>query len=351
MPAEKGVFPMRELIDLQKKIFPDVLDVMETRYSILTTIDILQPIGRRGLAENTNLTERIARSEVEFLQKQGFVEVTSKGMYLSKEGKVILERLTVFIRELMGLSVLEKQIKDKLNVDDVIVVPGDSDQDDWIKQEMGKACVSKLKSMMKTSCTFAVTGGTTIAALANVMDPFEQDGDYLFVPARGGVGEKVENQANSIVAEMARKTNGSYRLLYIPDHLSETAYQSVMNEPSIKEVLTLIKNANIVIHGIGDALSMAERRKTSNSIINKLQKNYAVSEAFGYYFDQTGSIVHKVKTVGLQLEDLSSMDYVIALAGGKSKGQAIHSYFNRGKSNLLITDEGAAQEILREISL
>lgn len=342
---------MRELIELQKKVYPDILDVMHTRYIFLSTIDTLQPIGRRGLAENTNLTERSVRSEVEFLQSKGFIEVTSKGMYITKEGKIILERLAIFMRELMGLSVLEKQIKDKLNIADVIIVPGDSDQDNWIKQEMGKACAAYLDSIITSSCTFAVTGGTTIAALAEVMAPFKKEGHYLFVPARGGIGEKVENQANSIVAEMARKTKGSYRLLYIPDHLSDSAYLSIIEEPSIKEVLNQIKGADVVLHGIGDALKMAERRKTPKKIIKKLKDEKAASEAFGYYFNQKGEVIHKVKTVGIQLEDLTSMKYVITLAGGKSKGRAIYSYFKQGKSDVLITDEAAAEEILREISL
>lgn len=342
---------MKELIELQKKLFPNVLDAMRLRYLVLSTVDFLQPIGRRGLADNTKLTERTVRSEVEFLQSKGFIDVTSKGMYLSKEGKVILEQLAIFMRELMGINVLEKQVKDKLNVDRVIVVSGDSDQNDWIKQEMGKACVAHLKKIVSSSCTFAITGGTTIKAVADVMTPFENEGDYLFIPARGGLGEMVEIQANSIVAEMARKTQGAYRLLYVPDHLSESAYQSIINEPSIKEVLNLIQRADVMLHGIGDALNMANRRRTPDDIINKLKKGNAASEAFGYYFNQKGEIVHKVKTIGVQLEDLASMKQVITLAGGKSKGQAILSYFKRSKSDLLITDEGAAKEILRESSL
>lgn len=342
---------MKELIELQKKLFPNVLEAMRLRYLVLSTVDFLQPIGRRGLADNTNLTERTVRSEVEFLQSKGFIDVTSKGMYLSKEGKVILEQLAIFMRELMGINVLEKQVKDKLNIDRVIVVSGDSDQNDWIKQEMGKACVAHLKKIVSTNCTFAITGGTTIKAVADVMTPFENEGEYLFIPARGGLGEKVEIQANSIVAEMARKTKGAYRLLYVPDHLSESAYQSIINEPSIKEVLNLIQRADVMLHGIGDALNMANRRKTPDDIINKLKRGNAASEAFGYYFNQKGEIVHKVKTIGVQLEDLASMKQVITLAGGKSKGQAILSYFKRSKSDLLITDEGAAKEILRESSL
>lgn len=338
---------MRDLIDLQKRLVPDLLDIMQQRYSILHSVDLFQPIGRRGLAENTNLTERNVRGEVDFLQGQDLIQVTGKGMYITKEGKLILEQLAGFMSEIMGLSVLEKQIKDKLQVENVIIVPGNSDNYEWIKQEMGKACVSFLKKIVQPSSTIAVTGGTTMAALADVMTLLNKENNYLFVPARGGIGEKVENQANTIAAEMARKTNGDYRLLYVPDPLSESAYQTIINEPSINETLQQIKGADVVLHGIGDALTMAERRKTKEEVTAKLKSNKASSEAFGYYFDKDGNVVHKVRTVGIQLEDLASIDYVITIAGGKSKGQAIASYFQQGRSDLLITDEAAAEEILR----
>lgn len=338
---------MRALIDLQKKLLPDLLEVMQQRYSILHSVDLFQPIGRRGLAENSNLTERIVRSEIDFLHKQDLILVTSKGMYLTKEGKLILDQLASFISEVKGLSVLEMQMKEKLQIENVIIVPGNSDKYDWVKQEMGKACIKFLKTVLKQGNTIAVTGGTTMAAIAEVMTTLNNTNDYLFVPARGGIGEKVENQANTIAAEMARKSKGEYRLLYVPDPLSESAYQTIINEPSINETLQQIKGSSIVLHGIGDALTMADRRKTTHAITSKLKMDNAVSEAFGYYFNESGNVVHKVRTVGIQLEDLDSIEYVITIAGGKSKGEAISSYFKQGKSNLLITDEAAAEQILR----
>lgn len=328
-----------------------MLTVMQQRYSVLYCIDLLQPIGRRALAENTNLTERMVRSEVDFLHEQGLINVTSKGMYTTKEGTVILEQMADFMSEAMGLRVLEQQLKDTLEIANVVIVPGNSDQYSWIKQEMGKACIHFLKSIIQPNAVIAVTGGTTMAAVADVMTPLNKDGNYLFVPARGGIGEKMENEANTIVAKMASKANGNYRLLYVPDFLSENSYQSIINEPSIHEVLLHIQRANIVLHGIGEAFTMAARRKTTSVIVNKLKQNNAVSEAFGYYFNQNGQVVHKVKTVGLHLEDLASKDYVIAVAGGKSKGQAIESYFRQAKADLLITDEAAAEQILRDSSL
>lgn len=338
---------MKSIVNLQKKLVPDLLDVMDERYSILQSVSLMQPIGRRALAENVNLTERQVRSEVDFLQEQGLIEITNKGMYVTQEGQHTLEKLADYMSELRGLNVLEEQLMVKLKLDKVIIVPGNSDENEWVKQEMGKVCVSYLKTIISSNDTIAVTGGTSIAAVADVMMPLNKEGDYLFVPARGALGEKVENQATRIAETMAKKTSGNYSLLYVPDPLSEAAYQSLIEEPSIYDIVSKIKQANIVLHGVGEAMTMARRRKTSDMVIKKLEEKQAISEAFGYYFDQAGNVVHKVRTVGIHLEDLESIEHVITIAGGKSKASAIASYFLAGKSDLLITDEACAEEILK----
>src|SRR5699024_9185029 len=112
-----------------------------------------------------------------------------------------------------------------------------------------------------------------------------------------------------------------------------------------------IKHSGVVIHGIGDALTKGTRRKTTSEVLEKLTKEDTVREAFGYYFNADGYIVHKVRTMGIHLEDMSGVETVITMADEKSKAKAITSYFKHAKSDLLITDETAANEILRGISL
>lgn len=339
---------MQSLIDLQKKIFPDLLEVMKQRYMVLHTVNLYQPIGRRTLAERAKMTERTVRGEVEFLQKHQMIDVSGNGMHITEAGKDILSQLAVFMKDITGLRVLETQLKDKLHVEQVIVVRGNSDNHAFVKQEMGKAAVAFLRAQIRDQQTVAVTGGSTMAAVANVMSPFENAQNCLFVPARGGIGEKVESQANTIVAEMAKRANGDYRMLYVPDPLSEQSYQTMLQEPSIQEISGLIRSADIILHGIGDALTMANRRKSNDALIEHLENEQAVSEAFGYYFNRLGDVVHKVRTIGIQLEDLQNVNQVVAIAGGSSKARAITSYFNQGKADLLITDEAAAEAIIGE---
>ncbi|KKI92941.1 central glycolytic genes regulator [Bacillus sp. SA1-12] len=339
---------MKSLIEVQKKLLPDLLEVMQKRYQVLQYIRLMQPIGRRSLSTSLGLSERILRSEVQFLKDQNLVDIHTSGMSLTKEGKSLLSDLEEMMKDVLGLTLLENKLKEKFNLNRVIVVSGDSDQSPWVKKEMGRACVSCIKKRLDGKNIVAVTGGTTLAAVAEMMTPDSKNREILFVPARGGLGETVENQANTICAKMAERASGNYRLLHVPDQLSKEAYQSIIEEPSIKELLTTMKSPSMVIHGIGDAKTMAERRRTSEKDMLKIINGNAVAEAFGYYFDQEGEIVHKVQTVGIQLDDIGEVPHVIAVAGGASKAKAIKAYMKQALDSVLVTDEGAANELIRD---
>jgi len=55
---------IRQLVQIQKRIVPDLIEEMQTRYDILHYVRLMQPIGRRTLAPSLGLTERVLRREV-----------------------------------------------------------------------------------------------------------------------------------------------------------------------------------------------------------------------------------------------------------------------------------------------
>lgn len=341
---------MNMVLDLQKKLLPDLIEVMGRRYRILRYIRLMQPIGRRSLASNIEMSERVLRSEVTFLKEQGLVAFQTMGMTLTEDGNDVLAQLEVVMKEVFDVRSMEEELKAKLGVKDVHIVPGDSDEYPWVLKEMGRATVNVMKRhLLPERNIIAVTGGRSIANVADMLIPDTDLKETLFVPARGGLGEQVENQANTICATMARKAMGKYRLLHVPDQLGRDAYESLIYDPVIKEILELIRSSTMVVHGIGEAMAMAERRNTSQKVLSKLKDTKAVAEAFGYYFNADGEIVHKVLTIGLQLEDLDNIPTVISVAGGKTKANAICAYMKRRPNQVLITDEGAAKEILTKL--
>jgi central glycolytic genes regulator len=339
---------MQSFIDVQKRLLPDLLQVLQKRYSILRYIGFMQPVGRRSLAASLGLTERVLRAEVDFLKDQNLVSINNIGMSLTIEGKNLLEDLEGLMRELKGIDVMELELKHHLRIKKVVIVPGDSDQSPMVKTELGKACANWMKNLLEGKNIIAVTGGSTMAAVAAGLTPEHGSNELLFVPARGGIGEDVQNQANTISSIMAKNTHSKHRVFYVPDQVSTEIYQSLIKEPDIHEVLKLIKSASIVLHGIGDAITMAERRNTPSEVKGKLESGNAVGEAFGYYFNEAGDIVHKVSTIGLQLNDLANIPNVVAVAGGSSKAKAIKAYMKQAPpSTVLITDEGVAKTLLK----
>ena len=121
----KGGLEVQEILAVQKKIVPELVDVLEKRYNILRTIYFNQPIGRRVLASELSLGERIVRTEINFLKEQNLIEINTLGMSVTEEGIRVVEQLKDFMHEIKGLNDVEKFIKKSLGVKDVIIVPGD----------------------------------------------------------------------------------------------------------------------------------------------------------------------------------------------------------------------------------
>ncbi|HHW56964.1 MAG TPA: sugar-binding transcriptional regulator [Clostridia bacterium] len=338
---------MKDIITLQQKIVPELIELLQKRYTIMRNIYFNQPIGRRALSHQLNMGERIIRTEVSFLKAQGLVDINSMGMTITKEGEELIESLKDFIHELKGLNNIEKLLEDKLKVDKVIVVAGDIEEDPMIKKELGKSAANYLKGIIKYDSIIALTGGSTVLEVANGMPQLYSQSNIIVVPARGGLGREVEKQANTIASILAKKLGGTYKMLHVPDNLGKEAVKSLIKEPDIKDVVETLKKADILIFGIGRADVMAERRNLSQDIKGFLEKNNAASEALGYYFDKEGDVVYATPSIFLTLEDLKFVKNLIAVSGGESKAEAIVSTCRSGNVQVLVTDEGAAFEILK----
>ncbi len=338
---------MKDIIALQQKIVPELIDLLQKRYTIMRNIYFNQPIGRRALSHQLNMGERIIRTEVSFLKAQGLVDINPLGMTITKEGEELIENLKDFIHELKGLNNIESLLKDKLGIEKVIIVPGDIEQDPMIKKELGKSAANYLKTIINYDSIIALTGGSTVLEVANGMPQLYSKSNIVVVPARGGLGREVEKQANTIASILAKKLGGTYKMLHVPDNLGKEAVKSLIKEPDIKDVVETLKKADILIFGIGRAGVMAERRNLPQDIRDFLVRNNATDEALGYYFDKEGKVVYATPSIFLTLEDLKLVKNLIAVSGGKNKAEAIVSTCRSGNVQVLVTDEGAAFEILK----
>lgn len=337
---------MEDILKLQQKIVPELVELLEKRYNILRTIYYNQPIGRRVLANNLEIGERIVRTEINFLKSQNFIEINTPGMTITKEGEEIIDKLKDFIHKIKGLSEIEDFIKEKLSIKKVIIVPGNLDEDSTVVKEIGKAAAVYLKNIITDRSIIAITGGYTIKEVIDNIPKMSNFRDVVVVPARGGIGKNVEIQANTLTEKLAKKIEANYKLLHVPDNLSDKAMSTIIQEKDIKNVLDTVYNSNILVYGIGRADEMSRRRGLTGEEISKIQCSAAVGEAFGYYYDKKGNIVYSTPSIGIKNEEIDKIDTLIGVAGGKDKAEAIVSIQKNYHNSVLITDEGAAREVV-----
>ena len=337
---------MQEILELQKKVVPELVNVLEKRYNLLRTIHHNQPIGRRILSEKLNIGERSVRTETTFLKEQGLIEIHSSGMVITDDGDQVLKKLKNFIHQIKGLTDIENRVKSLLNLKKVIVVPGDVEENQLVLKDLGKACSNYVKDYLKDNCIIALTGGSTLREVVEAFPKINNYSNIQVVPARGGMGKNVETQANTLAASLAKKLNGTYKMLHISESLRLDIIDSLLKEEAVKAVIDTIHKADILIYGIGNAVQMARKRGVPQEEIDNLINKGAVGEAFGCYFNKDSKIITETTAIGIKINDAKKIKTHIAVAGGKNKVESIISTEYNDKNRVLVTDEPTAYAIL-----
>ncbi|MBR5111153.1 MAG: hypothetical protein IK099_13320 [Clostridia bacterium] len=326
------------------RIAPDLMADIGRRAQVLSSIESMQPVGRRALAARLNLPEREVRAAAAALKEQGLISMDAAGMQLTPQAIEVLAGAHDLSRAMFGLTKLEQALSRLLDVPHVIVVSGNADSDQQVLREVGRAAAHRVHKLLQSGMTLAVTGGRTMSEMAHGIQSASPM-NVMVVPARGGVGSSVETQASTVAAEIAKRIGGHYRVMHLPDSLDAAALQEMMKLPEVRETLELLQRTDLVVHGIGRADTMAQRRRLPADDLDLLRKNKAVGEAFGDFFDSEGKTVLKTSTVTVRLGKNYKESKIVAVAAGERKAEAIIAACRHEKHDSLITDEAAAQKI------
>jgi len=339
---------LEHLLAAQNKLVPEMVDLLQDRYRMLKYVKMVGPIGRRTLGEMAGLSERETRTMIDLLRTQKLLDINRSGASITTEGIDVLETLESTMEKWSGLTTIAKRLAERLGIQSVKIVAGNADTNAAAKSLLGLEAATEFTSTVGEGKTVAVTGGSTVASIPHFIENFNTTKDLRFIAARGGVGEDIGLQANVIAASFADVCGGTYKTFYYPEALSKEAHLAFKKESSVIEMIQLYDEVDCVIHGIGNAEKMASLRGSSEEEQQSLRSLDAKGEAFGYYFDFTGRVVHRIRTIGIQTEQLKRVPFIISVAGGKSKAEAILSYMATApKQTILVTDEGAANEMLK----
>ncbi len=337
---------INRIFEIQNKIVPETVDLLMKRYEILKVISMSQPIGRRNLSTKLGITERTMRTEIDKLKELDLIDIQSAGVNLTEAGLSLLSEIHDTFYYIKNLSDIELKLMEKLKLKRVAVVSGDAEKDAFTFNDLGKKAAEIVLELIKNDTVLGISGGTTMACVVNQMKRKKGIKSIKVLPARGGLSEELEIQANTIAANLAEKLGASYKLLHIPDNLDEQELNMLKNNKMINDVLEDIQKINLLVFGLGNARDMAIRRKADKSVFNKIESDNLTAEAFGYFFDRDGSVKMQTNSVGITLDNFKVIKNSVGVAAGSSKAEAIYAISKFNNNFILVTDEAAAKRIL-----
>src|SRR5699024_11778601 len=98
----------------------------------------LEPVGRRVLAQTLGMSERVLRTETDYLRKQELIASTKSGMILTAKGKRTIQGLSKLMDSLLGLQQMEKELSRYLGIRNCLIVSGDIYRQYLFIEDMGK---------------------------------------------------------------------------------------------------------------------------------------------------------------------------------------------------------------------
>lgn len=325
-------------------IAPDLMEEIELRTLVLERVAALAPVGRRALAQRLHLAEREVRSAADALKNAGCITQNASGMELTEYGRNLVETARTVSRGRRVLAQLELSLSRRLGVERMCIVRGDADVDESVLCEAAQAAAGQIRYLLQDAQVLAVSGGRTMAMTAEAVS-LAASMDVTVVAAQGSSGGAAQ-RADTLAEIFGQRLGGQSRPLHLPEGVTQRMLDELMHLPQVREAMELVRNADVLLYGVSCAQEQARRRGMRLEELERLEKNGAVGEALGLYFDLQGNPVGGYGALGLRAQTLGKGVRTAAVACGRKKAEAIMAVCLHHPHKLLVTDEGAALRIL-----
>jgi dihydroxyacetone kinase-like protein len=247
---------------------------------------------------------------------------------------------------------IAQALKDRFHLRDCIVIPsGDTGRPPT--ERLGEAGARVLERLLRPGDSVGISWGQTMIALARGMTRYRL-ADAAVIQVTGGSTASVDYTPELCVSRLAAALSAHSVNIAAPAVVSSPAIRDIlMAEPVLRSQFAMARKVDKVVFGIcstrpdstlhSSGIIPVEDRKSPT-----LQRATAVIA--GRFIDSQGMPVTghlDDRTIGLTLAELAHIKTRIAVAGGAEKVPAILAALRGRHTDILITDAGTGEGILR----
>ncbi len=250
---------------------------------------------------------------------------------------------------------LQKEIANMFHLKDARILKSSRLNYKEMLKKLGAIATGYLKTILGKVSIIGMSWGTAIYEIVNAFEP-EVYKDIEVIQMIGGIGaENPDIDGTELARRLAEKVGGRYRYLHAPLIVeSADIKRAMMQERNVKGTLERVKKADIAIVGIGstnpNVSSLIRAGYLNKKELSEIKKLGAIGDVCAKHFDIYGNLCQidlNERVIGINIEELKKINYVIGIAGGKVKASAILGVLRGSYINVLISDDQAISEVLK----
>ena len=266
-------------------------------------------------------------------------------------------RTTVVVPEGMQTH-LEDALEAAYGLREAVVVDCFDDTEPGIVRDLGLATAKYLEASLTGGDVVGISSwSATLLAAVDAMRRMPRVAAERVVQLVGGVGNPAaEQHAARLTQRFAELTGAKPTFLLAPGIApSVQARKVLLQDQYVTEAMTALDEVTLALVGIG-ALEPSTLLQSSGNIysereLHALGERGAVGDVCLRFFDADGKPVATAvdkRVIGVTLQQLTSADRSVGVAGGERKYPAIRGAVRGGWINVLITDVATAERLVAD---
>ncbi|MBY5035082.1 sugar-binding transcriptional regulator [Streptococcus gallolyticus] len=276
----------------------------------------------------------------------------SRMLTQAKKDGIVQIKIQDFNPEILKLETL---FQERYGLDHIEIVQSHPEDSETEKEEqLSKVAAQWIRKNIQDGDTIGLAWGASIGKSISYIEPKYLE-NSTFVPIVGGPSRSNSRyHINTLVYDMAKKFHG--KSIFVNATVvqeSEELAKGIFNSKYFQELKENWKHLDMVILGVGGALSYKKsqwRDLIDQNDYKELKLGEAVGDCCCRFFNQDGKILKggvDNRTIGLSLDQLSTIPKTVAIARGNAKVRAIRALIKRSYINTLITDQDTLMGILK----
>jgi DNA-binding transcriptional regulator LsrR (DeoR family) len=247
---------------------------------------------------------------------------------------------------------LERKFETLFNLKEALIISNKYKSREIIYNEVTRIAAKYLLKIIQNGDVLGVSWLRTLSQMSNYIKYSGKKVDIIQM--LGNLGSN-DISADEVVRRLSNAFNGKHYFLPAPAIVdNEKIKNTIMSDSSITQVFRKMKTITVAIVGIGNLIkesTFVTSGYLKKSDIDFLRKSNSVGDICGRFFDEKGNVndtCFNRRVIGIDLEQLKKIPYVIGIVSGTQKAIAILGALRSGVLDVLITDEDTALEVYQK---